>query len=250
MQLTVPKDFAIILCRPQLAENIGAVARAMGNCGLNDLRLVAPRDGWPNPRAWPLAAGADWILDQVQCYENCHQAVAGLHQVYATTARPRHLVKNWLTPKAAAQQLYQEIGQEKHCGILFGPERTGLNNEEIAMANDLISVPLNPAFSSLNLAQSVLIIGYEWFQETTENIQPRKLVTNETIPANQQQIRQFMNFLETKLLDKGFLSDADRRPITLRNMEGFLKRADVTEQDIKTLYGMIRALERSSFKAS
>jgi len=244
MQLKTPEGFTVILCRPQLAENIGAVARAMGNCGLNDLRLVAPRDGWPNPQAWPLAAGADWILDQAVYYQDCDQAVADLHQVYATTARQRHVIKNWLTPKAAAQQLHTEILQGNRCGILFGPERAGLNNEEIALANDIISVPLNPDFSSLNLAQSVLIVAYEWFQETTENIQPQKLVLNETVPANQEQIRQFINFLETRLLDRGFLSDADRRPITLRNIQGFLKRADVTEQDIKTLYGIMRALER------
>ena len=237
-------ELTIILCRPQLPENIGAVARAMANCGLEKLRLVAPRDGWPNDKAWPMASGADWVLEQAELHNTTESAVADLQYIYCTTARPRHLIQNWLTPKAAAADMQRRVAMGHRCGVLFGPERAGLDNQEIALANAVVTVPLNPNFLSLNLAQTVLIIGYEWFQQTENKQQVEWQATNETSPANHQEIQIFIDFLVARLLAHGLLSDPNRRPITKRNMQAFLKRAGVTEQDVKTLYGIIHALER------
>ncbi len=154
---------AIILVAPQLGENIGTAARAMFNCGLTDLRLVRPRDGWPSKKAQAAASGADLVLDKAHLFETVEDAIAGLTRVYATTARDRYMVKRVLTPRAAAAEIRALMAAGEACGILFGPERTGLLNEHIALADTVLNVPLNPAFSSLNLAQAVLLVGYEWF---------------------------------------------------------------------------------------
>ncbi|MGH7091855.1 MAG: RNA methyltransferase, partial [Stellaceae bacterium] len=154
---------AIVLVEPQLGENIGTAARAMYNCGLTDLRLVRPRDGWPNAKAQAAASGADPVLDRARLYDSVEAAIAELTRVYATTARDRYMVKRMLTPRAAATELRDFAAQGEACGILFGPERTGLLNVHVAAADTVVTVPLNPAFSSLNLAQAVLIVGYEWF---------------------------------------------------------------------------------------
>ncbi len=160
---------AIILVEPQLGENIGTAARAMFNCGLTDLRLVKPRDGWPNDKAVAAASGADTVLDQARLYGTAEDAIADLNHVYVTTARDRYMVKRVLTPRAAAAEMRACDGRRANaCGILFGPERTGLFNDAIALGDRVIRVPLNPAFSSLNLAQAVLLIGYEWFQSGDE----------------------------------------------------------------------------------
>src|SRR5205085_10597393 len=159
---------AIILVEPQLGQNIGTAARAMLNCGLDDLRLVRPRDGWPSDRAVNAASGADRVLDKARLFPDAPAAIGDLGHVYAATARDRYMVKRELTPRRAAEEMRGFIAAGDACGVLFGPERTGLVNDHIALADTVLSVPLNPAFSSLNLAQAVLIVGYEWFTAKTE----------------------------------------------------------------------------------
>src|SRR5438309_3622147 len=159
---------AIILVEPQLGENIGTAARAMMNCGLDDLRLVRPRDGWPSDKAVGAASGADRVLDKARLFPSVDAAIGDLAHVYAATARDRYMVKRELTPRRAAEEMRGFLAAGEACGVLFGPERTGLINDQIALADTVVSVPLNPAFSSLNLAQAVLIIGYEWFIARTE----------------------------------------------------------------------------------
>src|SRR5947207_8734576 len=154
---------AIILVEPQLGENIGTAARAMANCGLGDLRLVRPRDGWPSEKALAAASGADRVLDKARLYPSVEAAIGDLKHVYAATARDRYMVKREVTPRHAAEEMRGFLAAGEACGVLFGPERTGLLNDHIALADTVLSVPLNPGFSSLNLAQAVLIVGYEWF---------------------------------------------------------------------------------------
>src|SRR5690606_36009880 len=153
----------IVLVEPQMGENIGAAARAMLNCGITELRLVNPRDGWPNPSAYVLASKADPVLDAASVFASTAEAVADLHRVYATTARHRDMMKEVVTPREAARRMRADEGQGHRVGILFGRERTGLDNDDVALAHTAMSVPLNPGFSSLNLAQAVLLLGYEWF---------------------------------------------------------------------------------------
>ena len=154
---------AVILVRPQLADNIGATARCMANSGLFHLRLVAPRDGWPQDRAWRMASGADRILEHATLYETVAEATADLHRVYATCPRPRHVIKPLLTARAAALDIRAAEARALQTGILFGPERAGLDNDDMAAADTLVRYPLNPDFDSLNLAQAVMVMGYEWW---------------------------------------------------------------------------------------
>jgi tRNA/rRNA methyltransferase len=170
---------AIILVEPQLGENIGTAARAMLNCGLVDLRLVRPRDGWPNRKAVAAASGADAVIENVRLFDSTAEAVADLSRVYATTARHRGQIKPVVTPRQAATEMRAALGRGEKTGVLFGPERTGLHNDDIPLADTVLQVPLNPAFSSLNLAQAVLLIGYEWFQAGS-GVPARQLVTNQT----------------------------------------------------------------------
>src|ERR1700709_1689014 len=153
----------VILVRPQLADNVGAVARAMANGGLFHLRLVAPRDGWPQEKAWRMASGADRILDAATGNPTVADATADLHHVFATCPRPRHIVKPVLTARGAAAGLREICGRQLSRGLLFGPERAGLDNDDMACADALVRYPLNPAFSSLNLAQAVMVMAYEWW---------------------------------------------------------------------------------------
>ena len=159
-----PRGPAIILVDPQLGENIGMVARAMLNCGLSELRLVRPRDGWPNPAAQSAASGADRVLDAARHFPTTLEAVADLHLVYAATARPRDMVKPVVVPQRAAAEIRAAADRGCAAGVLFGPERAGLVNDDVALADAVLEVPLSPAFASLNLAQAVLLLGYEWYQ--------------------------------------------------------------------------------------
>jgi tRNA/rRNA methyltransferase len=152
----------IILVRPQLGENIGMAARAMLNCGLSSLRLVAPRDGWPNPKAERAASGADIVLDRARVFDSVEAAVADLGRVVATTARNRELSQRIVTPRRAAAEMRGWAAEGDKVGILFGPERTGLTNDDMVQADTALSIPVNPQFSSLNIAQAVLLVAYEW----------------------------------------------------------------------------------------
>ena len=174
----------VILVRPQLADNIGACARAMANGGLFHLRLVAPRDGWPQEKAWRNASGADRILDAATVFASVADAVADLHHVFATCPRPRHIIKPVLTARGAAAELREICARDLRAGVLFGPERAGLDNDDMAQADALVRYPLNPAFMSLNLAQAVMVLAYEWWT-ADDATPPRELMTNETQRGDQ-----------------------------------------------------------------
>jgi len=231
----------VILVDPQLGENIGTAARAMLNCGLGRLRLVRPRDGWPSDRAVAAASGADAVLDGATLFDTTAAAIADLEQVYATTARPREMIKPVMTPRRAAAEMRAAIGGGRPVGILFGPERTGLLNDELALADTLISVPLNPAYSSLNLAQAVLLVAYEWAQ-AGDATPPYQLVTNATRPATKAELLNFFDHLERELDECGFLRNAEKRPSMVRNIRNLFQRAFLTHQEIRTLHGMVKEL--------
>ncbi|GEO80829.1 RNA methyltransferase [Pararhodospirillum oryzae] len=231
----------IVLVRPQLAENVGMVARAMLNCGLTRLRLVAPREDWLADKAIAASSGADGLLRDAQPFETVEAAIADLNRVYATTARRRDMVKWVLTPRAAAANLRAFGAQGERSGVLFGPERTGLGNDDVALADAVIEVPLNPAYCSLNLAQAVLLLGYEWFQAASE-APPEQLVINASRPATRADLLGFFTHLERELDASGFLRNLDKRPGMIRNIRGLFERAALTEQEIRTLHGIVKEL--------
>ena len=231
----------VVLVRPQLADNIGAVARAMGNGGLYHLRLVAPRDGWPQPNAWRNASGADRILDNCTVHETVADAVADLHRVFATCPRPRHIVKPVLTARGAAAELREACGRELRAGILFGPERAGLDNDDMAQADALIRYPLNPGFMSLNLAQAVMIMAYEWWTAAEQTV-PRRLMTNETRVATKGELENFLVHLVDQLDACGFLRNQPKRPGMVRNIRHLFERGEVTQQELRTLHGVVTEL--------
>jgi tRNA/rRNA methyltransferase len=232
---------AIILVEPQLGENIGAAARAMFNCGLTELRLVKPRDGWPNEKAVAMASGADVVLDHAQLFDTVEAAIADLRRVYATTARDRFMVKRVVTPRQAAGEMRRFVAAGEGCGILFGPERAGLVNDHIALADTVLSVPLNPAFSSLNLGQAVLLVGYEWF--AAGEAAPAELMqTGHSRPGTKEELLGFMAHLEEELDRSGFMRTKEKRPSMVRNLRNLFQRAQCTEQELRTLHGVVTAL--------
>ncbi len=236
----------VILVRPQLAENIGGVARAMGNAGLFHLRLVAPRDGWPQERAWRMASGADRILDAAAVHETVASAVADLHRVFATCPRPRHIIKPVLTARGAAAELHAIGARALRAGVLFGPERAGLDNDDIACADSLIRYDLNPGFMSLNLSQAVMILGYEWFIARAPEAPPRLLQTNETQIATKAELENFLAHLTRACDAAGFLKNPQKRPGMVRNLRHFFQRGEVTSQELNTLHGVISELTRGA----
>jgi tRNA/rRNA methyltransferase len=231
----------VILVEPQLGENIGTAARAMLNCGLTDLRLVKPRDGWPSEKARSAASGADKVIDGARLYEGTAAAIADLTRVYATTARQRGMIKRVVTPRRAAKEMRRAASAGRKVGILFGRERTGLENDDIALADAVIAVPLNPAFASLNLAQAVLLVGYEWFQAADET-PPSQLIVNETRPATKAELLNFFVQLEKHLVDSGFLRNVQKRPSMVRNIRNLFQRAGLTHQEVRTLHGIVSDL--------
>ncbi len=237
----------VVLVRPQLADNIGAVARAMANGGLFHLRLVAPRDGWPQEKAWRNASGADRLLDAATVHETVADAVADLHFVLATCPRPRHIIKPVLTARGAAAELRSVCGRDLRAGILFGPERAGLDNDDMAHASSLVRYPLNPAFMSLNLAQAVMIMAYEWWT-AEEATPPRYFMTNETKPATKGQLEGLLTHLVAELDESGFLRNQAKRPGMVRNIRHLFQRSDVTEQELRTLHGIVTELSHGRGK--
>ena len=280
---------AIVLVDPQLGENIGMVARAMLNCGLGDLRLVRPRDGWPNPAAesaasgadavlgaarlyettaaavadlnrlyattarprdgWPnpaaesAASGADAVLGAARLYETTAAAVADLNRLYATTARPRGLAKPVVTPRQAATETHAAMAAGQHVGFLFGPERSGLVSDDVALADAVVQVPLNPAFASLNLAQAVLLVGYEWYQAGAAAAVPARVVSRGgSRPATRAELLNFFTRLETALDAAGFLYPPEKRPSMVRNLRTLFTRAELSDQEVRTLHGILTAL--------
>jgi len=237
----IPGSPVVILVRPQLADNIGAVARCMANGGLFHLRLVAPRDGWPQERAWRMASGADRILDAISVHETVVDAVADLHRVFATCPRPRYIIKEVLTARAGAAAIRDAASRELRCGILFGPERTGLDNDDMAQADTLIRYPLNPAFDSLNLAQAVMVMAYEWWT-ADEPTPPRQLLTHTTRVATKAELEGLLEQLVDQLDACGFLRNAPKRPGMVRNLRHLFQRGEITDQEVRTLRGVVTGL--------
>ena len=236
-----PIQPAIILVRPQLAVNIGTAARAMANFGLTDLRLVAPREGWPlkgalRDIATSAASGAADLLDSAQVFETAAAAIADLSRVYATTARERGQGKPVLSPASAMGQAAREIG--KRCGILFGPERTGLDNDEVVLADAIVTFPVSASYTSLNLSQAVLLVSYEWFKAREGDRLPFAPIERSP-PARKEDILSFFEFLETALTDAGYFRPEDKRPIMQRNLRNIFQRVGLSEQDVRTLRGAV-----------
>ncbi|WP_213770266.1 TrmJ/YjtD family RNA methyltransferase [Bradyrhizobium sp. dw_78] len=231
----------VILVEPQLGENIGMAARAMGNFALTRLRLVKPRDGWPNIAAQRAASGADHILDRAELFDTVEQAVADLTLLFATTARAHDQAKPVAAPDAAAREIAGHVAAGGGAGILFGRERYGLQNEEVALANRIITFPVNPGFASLNLAQAVLLIGYEWFKLSTGGGLPFAM-PERSEPASQYQMQAFFDNLVRELDKVEFLRPAEKRDTMLVNLRNIFTRMDPTKQDMHTLHGVVMAI--------
>ncbi len=232
---------SIVLVEPQLGENIGTAARAMLNFGLTDLRLVRPRDGWPSEKAARAASGADSVVNGARLFETTEAAIADLQHVYASTARTRDMRKTVVTVHKAAADMRAFVAAGESCGILFGPERAGLNNEDVALADTLLSVPLNPAFSSLNIAQAVLLIAYEWFCGG-DDTPAESFDEGRTGPAEKAHLIALFEHLESELKAGGFLYPPEKAPVMVRNIRNMLQRAHLTDQEVRTWRGVIKAL--------
>ncbi|GGA51003.1 RNA methyltransferase [Sphingomonas psychrolutea] len=226
----------IVLVRPQLGENIGKAARAMLNFGLAELRLVAPRDGWPNPSAGPAASGADIVLEQAKVFESVADAVADCAHVYATTVRKRGVTKPVLTPEAAALAIHAAPGR---AAILFGPERSGLETDDVAVARTIITVPINPEFGSINLAQAVILIAYEW-SKGMGLAQPPE--TELPPPALQEELDGMIAQLDAMLVDSDFFFPPARTPVTRRTLRTLLTKPGWSAQEVRTMRGVLSAL--------
>jgi tRNA/rRNA methyltransferase len=232
----------VILSQPQLAENIGAVARVMANFGLVDLRLVAPRDGWPQERAWASASGANWPLDGAKVFATLEDACADLQRLYATTARPREVQLPIITPREAAGQLHQAVDEGLATGLLFGGERAGLETQDIALCQAIVTIPIDPRFRSLNLAQAVAINAYEW--RTAEADRPPPAFREGPPPADQAMLAGLYGHLEGELEAAGFFHPPEKRPSMTRNLRAIFARALLNDQEVRTLRGVVTALSR------
>ncbi|ESQ82110.1 hypothetical protein AEAC466_18400 [Asticcacaulis sp. AC466] len=233
----------IILDRPQMAENIGAVARVMGNFGLTELRLVAPRDGWPQEKAWTMAAGAHWPLDDAKMYDTVEAATADLHTVYATTARNREIVLPVITPRDCADDAMTRMQSGLKTGLLFGAERAGLETQDLVHAHYIVTIPVDPRFQSLNLAQAVNIVAYEWRLQVMAA--PKADFTrNQDPPAEMKHLVGLYEHLEAELDTSGFFFPEAKRPSMIRNLRAPLNRAALTEQEVRTWRGVVTALTK------
>jgi len=231
----------VVLVRPQLAENIGMAARAMLNCGLDELRLVSPDEPPDHPRAIAAATHADGVLRAARVFATLDEAVGDLHTVFATCPRRRGMVKEVVTPRAAAAQMRVLSAAGGRPGILFGPERTGLESDEVSVAEVQVSIPLNPGFNSLNLAQAVLVMGYEWWQAANQTPE-RELVANRAVPATKSELLGFFARLEGALDACGFLRDPEMRPTMVRNIRAIFQRAGLMRHEVNTLQGVVTGL--------
>jgi len=236
-QKIIPQP-AIVLVRPQLGENIGKAARAMLNFGLTDLRLVSPRDGWPNPSAGPAASGADIVLERARLFGNVADAVADCTHLYATTVRKRGVTKPVVRPDEAAVAIRAEAGRS---AILFGPERSGLETDDVAIARTILTVPINPEFGSLNLAQAVILVAYEW-SKGAELSQPPAVDLEP--PASQQELDGMITQLDVMLEAAGYFFPPDRAPAVRRTLRTLLTKPGWTAQEVRTLRGVLSAIER------
>ena len=234
---------AIVLVRSQLAVNIGMCARAMANFGLDDLRLVAPREGWPRTdehrdTAYAAAAGAAYLLDKARVFATVGEAIADLNVVFATTARERGQGKPVVAPVDAMAEARARAAKGEKIGVMFGPERTGLDNDEISLATAIVSFPVNPAYASLNLAQAVLLVGYEWLRGTQGDTPPISR-TDYSPAAPREMILSFFEYLEGELEARDFFKPVGKAPIMRRNLRNMFHRMELTEQDVRTMRGAI-----------
>lgn len=232
---------AIILVNPQMGENIGAAARAMCNFGFTDLKLVNPRDGWPSKTAEANASGAFGIMPPPEVFEDTASALKPYTTIYATTARPRDMRKKVFTPRAAVKDMQEKQAAGEKIAILFGGERAGLTNDDISLAHNIITVPVNPDFSSINLAQSVLLIANEYFQISTD-APAIDLPTGDSAPASHEELNDFLTRLEQELETHSFFRSEGLRPTMVRNIRNIFSRSDLTEQEVRTLQGILSAL--------
>ena len=244
---------AIILVKPQLGENIGFAARAMANFGLTDLRLVSPRDGWPNDKARAAAAGAAFVVDGATVYDSVDGAIGGLNFVLASTARPREMVKTVLGPESAAAELRQRGERAERTGVLFGPERSGLDNDTIALADAILTAPVSPGFASLSLPQAVLLFGYEWLKAQSaapplgratafDGPATEGIAFPDTRPATKVELLGLFEHLEAELDRTGFLYPPEKRPSMVRAIRNMFHRMGATEQDVRTWRGIVASL--------
>ncbi|MEM8813105.1 MAG: RNA methyltransferase [Pseudomonadota bacterium] len=236
-----PKAPVVVLVEPQLGENIGAAARAMANFGLSELRLVAPRDGWPNEKAIASASRADHVIDKARVFDTTAEAVADLTAVLATTARSRELTKPVIGPAEAAERMIG-TGEAEKAGVLFGRERSGLSNEDVALADTILTLPVEPTFSSLNIAQAVLVIAYEWRKRALGEALP--FGTSEgTPPATKEEVFGLFHHLKNALDEAGYFQPQEMRPVMARNLLGILQKGAFSAQDVRTLRGVVAHLE-------
>jgi tRNA/rRNA methyltransferase len=249
----------ILLMEPQLADNIGMVARAMANFGLDALRLIAPRDGWPNERARIAASGANYVIDDAAAFPTLPAAIGDLNWLAATTARQRDLRKPVMTPLEAVAEMRARIAKGERCGVLFGRERNGLETAEVANADALVMIPVNTRFASLNLAQAVLILGYEWMR-VSEAQSLGRVTTYETPiaaglnlgddrPATKEELLGLFVHLEAELDRLGFFNPPEKRAAVVRNMRTMLSRMGATEQEVRTLRGIVATLAKGKGRA-
>ncbi|MGP1354605.1 MAG: RNA methyltransferase [Parasphingopyxis sp.] len=230
----------IVLVRPQLGENIGKAARAMLNFGLTEMRIVAPRDGWPNESALPAASGADSVIENAEMFDTVADAVADCSHVYATTVRKRGLDKPVVTPVDAASAIH---AMPAPSAILFGPERSGLDAEDVALANTIVTVPINPEFGSLNLAQAVILLAYEWSKGADLAVPTQK---DRLPPAPHAELEALIAHLERALEPTGYFFPPDRTPTTKRNLRTILTKPEWSSPDVQALRGVLSALEKKA----
>ena len=233
-----PTKPVIVLVRPQLGQNIGKAARAMLNFGLTELRLVAPRDGWPNPDAGPAASGADVVLEQALIFDTVEEAIADCSMVFASTVRRRDLVMPVVTPADMADAI---AASPARSAILFGPERSGLETEEVALANAIVTVPINPEFASLNLAQAVILLAYEWSRRSELAQPPAKELET---PAPHGELEGLIAQLDDALVEKGYFHPPSRTRATRNTIRTILTKPSWSSREVKALRGIIRSLVR------
>ncbi|WP_430463274.1 RNA methyltransferase [Tabrizicola sp.] len=232
---------AFILVRPQMGENIGAAARAMLNFGLDRMRIVDPRDGWPNPKANAMASGAGRVLDAAGIFPDVPRAVADCDYVFATTARPRELVKPVVTPERALQMTREMGAAGKRVGILFGPERAGLENDDVALANAIITVPVNPDFPSLNLGQCALLVAYEWGRQQSD-VAPEVMALARTDFASREEVEKLGDHFEERLEAAGFFFPPTKAAGMRLNLRNMWARLNLTRAEVQTFHGMLRQI--------
>ena len=226
----------IVLVRPQLGQNIGKAARAMLNFGLTEMRLVTPRDGWPNPDAGPSASGADVVLEQARIFDSVEAAIADCSHVYASTVRRRDLVMPVVTPEKMAKGITAASGRS---AILFGPERSGLETEEVALANAIVTVPINPEFASLNLAQAVILLAYEWSKRASLAVPPAK---ESEASAPHGELEGMIAQLDDALVEKGYFHPPSRTQATRNTIRTIFTKTGWSSREVKAVRGIIRAL--------